>query len=510
MKNDGLFIPQDLRQMRSLGLSRRDMEKQLAVYSRGPGYLRLERPCSPGDGIRVVTSAQRKKLIQYYDAEVARCKILKFVPASGAASRMFASWFTASEKGSFGEIGLDRSFFADLKKMPFYSLLDKDDKARPMFKQKNVKAVLEYMLLSKGLQFGWLPKALIPFHAYRNGEVRTALEEHLEEAAGITVKDGGICRLHFTISTEHAKAVKALLKSVIPRYEKHYLVRFKIGLSVQSPTTNMLAVDENNMPFRDDLGRLVFRPGGHGALLGNLQALDADIIFVKNIDNITPDALQKKILPYKKMLGGLALQLRQSIFTILRRLDEEQLTSEDIEAMAVFCKSELQVSLPKGFATLSLKEKKQQIFLLLNRPLRICGMVRNVGEPGGGPFWVQEKDKSQTLQIVELAHVDQRKPSQVDIWSRASHFNPVDMVCCTKNHRGEKFNLDDYVNQSAYLISKKTEKGRHIKAQEMPGLWNGGMAYWNTVFVELPLMVFNPVKTVYDLLRPQHTCGKRR
>ncbi len=495
--------------MRSLGLSRQDMEKQLAVYSSGPRYLRLERPCSPGDGIRVVTSAQRKKLVQYYDAEADRYKILKFVPASGAASRMFAAWFTASEKGSFGDTGRDRSFFTDLRKMPFYSLLEKEDKVRLMLRQKDVKALLEHILLSRGLQFGWLPKALIPFHAYRNGEVRTALEEHLEEAASITVKDGGICRLHFTISTEHAKAVKALLKLVIPRYEKHYHVRFKIDLSVQSPTTNMVAADENNMPFRDENGRLVFRPGGHGALLGNLQSLDADIIFVKNIDNIAPDTLQKKILPYKKMLGGLALQLRQSIFTILRHLEEDPFTSQDIEAMAVFCKSELKASLPKGFSKLSLQEKKQQIFLILNRPLRICGMVRNVGEPGGGPFWVQEHDKSQTLQIVESAHVDQRKPSQMNIWSRASHFNPVDMVCCTKNHRGEKFNLDDYVNQSAYLISKKTEKGRHIKAQEMPGLWNGGMAYWNTVFVELPLMVFNPVKTVYDLLRPQHRGGKR-
>jgi len=194
----------------------------------------------------------------------------------------------------------------------------------------------------------------------------------------------------------------------------------------------------------------------------------------------------------------------------LRRLEKDQLSTRELQVITDFCRAEFKVSLPKGFSMLPPKERMQWLFFRLNRPLRICGMVRNVGEPGGGPFWVQEKDKSQTLQIVELAHVDQRKPSQVDIWSRASHFNPVDMVCCTKNHRGEKFNLDDYVNQSAYLISKKTEKGRHIKAQEMPGLWNGGMAYWNTVFVELPLMVFNPVKTVYDLLRPQHTCGKRR
>jgi len=244
-------------------------------------------------------------------------------------------------------------------------------------------------------------------------------------------------------------------------------------------------------------------------LLKNLQELNADLIFVKNIDNIAPDALQKKILPYKKMLGGLALQLRQSVFAMLRRLEKDQLSDRELQVMAEFCRSEFQMSILQGFARLSQQEKKQRINLHLNRPLRVCGMVRNVGEPGGGPFWVLEKDKSQTLQIVESAHVDHSKATQADIWSRASYFNPVDMVCCTKNYLGEKFDLDDYVNQDAYLISPKTEKGHHLKAQEMPGLWNGGMAYWNTVFVELPLVVFNPVKTVYDLLRREHRCGSR-
>ena len=319
---------------------------------------------------------------------------------------------------------------------------------------------------------------------------------------------GGICRLHLTISAEHAKAVKILLRSIVPKCEKRYGVQFKIDLSEQSPTTNIVAVDKNDQPFRDDHGCLVFRPGGHGALLKNLQELDADLIFVKNIDNIAPDALQKKILPYKKILGGLALQLRESIFTTLRQLEKDQPTSQEITAMAVFCESELSMIFPRNFPNKTLLEKKKMIFELLNRPLRVCGMVKNVGEPGGGPFWVQEKDKSRTLQIVESAHVNHSKASQADIWSRASYFNPVDMVCCTKNYLGEKFDLADYVNQDAYLISPKTEKGRKLKAQEMPGLWNGGMAYWSTVFVELPLMVFNPVKTVYDLLRPQHRGGK--
>jgi hypothetical protein len=505
------FTKKDIEQIKALGLTTSDVNKQMAIYQRGSTFLKLLRPCIPGDGIRSFSAVERNRLIKRYDAEATKHSMLKFVPASGAASRMFDAWFAAAQHGSFGNTGLDRSFFADLRKMPFYPMLEKDDAVRLILKKRDVKAVLDHILLSTGLhQFGWLPKALIPFHAYRSGEVRTALEEHLVEAASFNASDGGICRLHFTISAEHAKAVKDLLGQIIPQYEKRCHIRFKIDLSEQSQATNIVAADEENLPFRDDDGHLVFRPGGHGALLKNLQALDADLIFVKNIDNIAPDALQKKILPYKKMLGGLALQLRQSVFTMLRHLEKDQIDSREIEAMSVFCQSELNRIMPKNFSNKTLSGKKKTIFELLNRPLRVCGMVHNEGEPGGGPFWVQEKDQSQTLQIVESAHVDHNRASQADIWSRASYFNPVDMVCCTKNYLGEKFGLADYVNQDAYLISPKTERGRKLKAQEMPGLWNGGMAYWNTVFVELPLMVFNPVKTVYDLLRPQHRGGNSK
>ena len=508
MKVKYSFTKKDIEQIKALGLTPSDVNRQLETYRRGTSFLKLIRPCSPGDGIRSFSPVERNGLIKRYDAEAAQYNILKFVPASGAASRMFAEWFAAAQQGSFGNAELDRSFFTDLKKMPFFPLLEKDDTARLMVKKKNVKAALDYILLPTGLHFGWLPKALTPFHVYRDGEIRTALAEHLGEAASVMTSNRGVCRLHLTISAEHVKDVKALLRRVIPQYEKRCHLRFKIDLSVQSPATNIVAADEKNLPFRDEDGHLVFRPGGHGALLKNLQALDADFIFVKNIDNIAQDALQKKILPYKKMLGGLALQLQQSVFTMLHRLEKDQITSPEIGAMAVFCQSELNRDLPKNFPKRTISSKKKVVFELLNRPLRVCGMVRNIGEPGGGPFWVEEKGKAQTLQIVESAHVDHNRASQEAIWSRASYFNPVDMVCCTKNYLGEKFDLAGYVNQDTYLISPKTEKGRKLKAQEMPGLWNGGMAYWNTVFVELPLMVFNPVKTVYDLLRPQHRGGK--
>jgi len=502
------FNRKDIEQMKALGLKPSDVLGQLEAYCRGSRFIELIRPCNPGDGIRSFTAAERRHFITIYDREAQKHRILKFVPASGAASRMFASWFAAAEQGSFGSEALDRSFFADLNRMPFVSKLRKDRRIRLLMSEKKVRPVLDHILLSAGLRFGWLPKALIPFHAYPDGEVRTALEEHLEEAADFIGDGAGVCRLHLTISEEHARAVKLLLKSRLPDYEKRLNVRLDIGLSLQSPATAILAVDENNLPFRDNDGRLVFRPGGHGALLQNLQALDADLIYIKNIDNIAPVARQKKILPYKKMLGGLALELRHRVFTILDLLKEGRPGAGDLRSMADFCRSEFNTTLPRGFSKWAPGEKREWIFQRLNRPLRICGVVRNEGEPGGGPFWVRESDQSSTLQIIESFQVDRRLKRQADIWSRASYFNPVDMVCCTKNYLGEKFDLADFVNRDAYSISPKTEKGRRLKAQELPGLWNGGMAYWNTVFVELPLAVFNPVKSINDLLRPEHRAGK--
>lgn len=505
MKKAYSFTRKDVEQIKVLGLTPAKVHRQLANYRQGPTYLQLIRPCAPDDGIRSFSTPERNHLVKIYDDQAAKHRIQKFIPASGAASRMFADWYTAAGTGSFGDVARDRSFFDDLRKMPFFPAMKKNDRVRLLIRKRDIRGVLNYIFLSTGLHFDGLPKALIPFHAYPGGDVRTALEEHLGEAAGFMGQADGICRLHFTISPEHSRAVKDLLRSSLPRFEKRFGIRFKVDLSLQSRTTNMIAVGENDLPSRDGDGHLIFRPGGHGALLKNLQALDADLIFIKNIDNIVPEPLQKKILPYKKVLGGLILHLRQSVFALLRHLEKNQPSTRELQAITDFCRNEFNMSLPRGFDRLPRKEKKERIFAGLNRPMRVCGVVRNEGEPGGGPFWVLEKDKTRTLQIVESGHVNQRKASQVDIWSRASYFNPVDIVCCTKNYRGEKFELADYVNEDAYLISSKTEKGRKLKVQEMPGLWNGGMAYWNTVFVELPLAVFNPVKTVYDLLRPQHS-----
>ena len=505
MKKLNLFNQDDLRRIKKSGLTPCDIEKQMELYRHGPNYLKLNRPCVIDDGILSIKKSAMDELIKLYDREEGKFRLLKFVPASGAASRMFAEWFSALESGGFGTPALNQSFLHNFKKYPFYSLIKQNKRASEFIEQKNVEGLLNYVLSAKGLNFGWLPKALIPFHLYSEGEARTALEEHLFEAAQYVRGAGDVCHLHFTISREHKKDVAEKIKAVKSKYENLCRIKYKISLSVQSPSTNMLAVDENNLPLRDASGNLIFRPGGHGSLLKNLKNLDADFIFIKNIDNIVPEKLSRKILSYKKMLGGLTRQIQREIFAILRQLENDESESkQQIEKIRDYCSRRLNIVFPRSMSRQSLKIQKQIIFSSLNRPLRVCAMVRNEGEPGGAPFWVDERDGSQTLQIVESGQVDKSSPKQKSVWSTAQYFNPVDMVCCTKNYRGKKFNLDSYVNPDSYLITMKNEKGRSFKALESPGLWNGGMAYWNTVFVELPLIIFNPVKTVNDLLRPEH------
>jgi hypothetical protein len=502
-KNNAIFTPKDIRQIEHLGLDVAAVRKQLSLYQKGPKYLKLKRPCTVYDGILSITPARREKLISYFEKESVKYKLMKFVPASGAASRMFAEWFSARDQGGLGSAGLDHTFIRNLKKYPFYSLIQKDKQALEFIGQKKVENLLDYILSPRGLNYGWLPKALIPFHLYRKGEARTALEEHLYEGAQCVRGKGDICHIHFTISPEHKKNVLKRISEVKSHYENLGRIKYKISSSVQSSSTNMLAVDENNLPLRDSEGKLIFRPGGHGSLLNNLQNLDADFIFVKNIDNIAPERMLRKILPCKKMLGGLAFEIQQKMFSFLRQMENKKIDLSQIEKIKDYC-SKIYIVFPRGMSRKSLNVQRQIIFSLLNRPLRICAMVKNEGEPGGGPFWVEERNGNQTLQIIESGHVDKKNSKQMAIWASAGYFNPVDMVCCTKNYRGEKFNLARYVNSDAYLISLKNEKGRSLKALESPGLWNGSMAYWNTVFVELPIISFNPVKTVNDLLRPEH------
>ncbi|MBN1473756.1 MAG: DUF4301 family protein [Syntrophaceae bacterium] len=487
--------------MRELKIASRLVHKQILLYFNKTKTLSLNRECKVRDGIYKITVFQKKKIIQYYEQSQNNNKIVKFVPASGAASRMFAHWHNLAKRKEPVTLSEKNAFLRDLKKMPFYPLIKKDERAKQLIIHRNIKELLNLMLSEEGFNLTDKPKALILFHRYSDINVRTALEEHLYEA-GSYCKN--VCRVHFTISPEHRKSINEKINEVIKQYEKKRNIKYKIDLSYQSSATNIIAVDYDNKPLRDKDGKLIFRPGGHGALLENLNKLEADLIFIKNIDNIVPEILCDKIIPYKKMLGGLALQTRDQIFDILRRMEVEKIDKEQIELITQYCKEKINIVFPPEFYISKLQKRKKIIFSLLNRPLRVCAMVRNTGEPGGGPFWVEENNKTQTLQIVEYAHVNKKKASQMKIWSQSVYFNPVDIACCIKNYQGKIFDLKKYVNKDTYLITSKTEKGRTIKVQEMPGLWNGSMHYWNTIFVEFPLITFNPVKTVYDLLRPQH------
>jgi len=509
-RNKKLFTAEDIRRMKIMGLAPADLEKQLAIFRRGSVFLRLSRPCSAGDGIWPYEKLDKKKMIAFFEQASAQYRIMKFVPASGAASRMFAEWFRALENHADLSSDYVESFFRNLKKYPFYPDIRQDRRALRFIARKDLRSLLSFILSESASGFGAKPKALIPFHRYSARESRTALEEHLAEAAFYLRDRRGVCRVHFTVSPEHQASVEEKIKDVASRYEKRFGVQLSVSTSLQSPSTNTLAVDEFNLPLRDAEGNLVFRPGGHGTLLKNLQEIEADFIFIKNIDNVVPERILRKILPSKKILGGLAIRVRQQMVSFLNQLEQKNVTSAQLDEMTAYCSKMLNMVFPRRFAGSSSARKKEILFSLLNRPLRVCAVVRNQGEPGGAPFWVDETDGRRTPQIVEGAQVDKNDRRQWTLWHRAEYFNPVDMVCCTKDYRGKNFHLMDFVNHNAYLITQKSEKGILVRALEYPGLWNGGMACWNTVFVEMPLMIFNPVKTADDLLRPQHSQFKKK
>ena len=504
----GLFSPADYAQIGREGLSDEEVQAQLDLFRQGIPFLSLNRPCRVRDGIESIDAHQRASLVALHEEAAASGRFIKFVPASGAASRMFMEWYRflgqedrLSESEAEGLMASLRhyAFYEDLKKGPLAG------PAPPSLPDQLLK-VLRFVLDEGGLGYGWLPKALIKFHQYPDGG-RTAIEEHLVEAA-LYVKDGKRnCRLHVTVSDNHRSLVAELLARVRPAYERLHDVVYEIGISVQGSATNTLAVDLENRPFRLDDGRLCFRPGGHGALLENLNALDAEIVFVKNIDNIVPDRLKAATVLYKKILGGLLVSVQREIFGHLQRLEKGKVDEGDLTAIAAFCRERLHTVFPAAFAAMPANERASFLFQRLNRPLRVCGMVKNEGEPGGGPFWVNEGDGSQSLQIVEAFQVDPASPEQKSLWESASHFNPVDLVCGIRDFRGEKFDLHRYVNPRAAAITRKTERGRDLKALEHPGLWNGAMAGWNTLFVKVPIETFNPVKTIDDLLRPTHQPG---
>jgi Domain of unknown function (DUF4301) len=435
------------------------------------------------------------------------------VPASGAASRMFKALFEF--KDAFQHAQADEqlaknkaltAFFKDLRKFAFYQNLEESMAAKGLnlsqaLADKKYDLVLANLLEDSGLGYGNLPKGLLQFHSYESF-TRTPAEEHLVEGANYAKDAQGKVLLHFTVSPEHRSRFDELMAKVKNRYEKEYGVSYEIGFSEQKLSTDTIAVGLDNQPFRNKDGSLLFRPAGHGALLENLNELDADIIFVKNIDNVVPDRLKATTYTYKKAIAGLLLDYQQRIFAYLDQLDKGEANDQLLDEIASFLEKELCVKTDQSFASKDLKIS--YLRGKLNRPIRVCGMVKNEGEPGGGPFWAKNSDGSMSLQIAESAQIDMDNAAQKAIAASATHFNPVDLVCATKDYKGRKFDLLQFRDPMTGFISEKSKDGKTLKALELPGLWNGAMADWNTLFMEVPIETFNPVKTVNDLLRDQH------
>ena len=472
---------QDLKQIAAHGLTLEAVERQIENFRKGFPSLQVVSAASPSDGIVVLTTEQAAQYAAQYEGRDASVTVAKFVPASGAATRMFKELFEFVNEDKRGK-GID-TLLQNIEKFAFYPELKQvvEDFA-------DEKAVVS-AIIKQGLGYGSLPKGLVTFHAYENG-ARKAVEEHLVEGA-LYGAANGVVRLHFTVSPEHEDAFRALLAERTAKYEALFGVKYDISFSQQKSSTDTIAVNPDNTPFRTDSGELLFRPAGHGALLENLNDIDASIIFVKNIDNVTTDALRADTVLYKKALAGLLLELQSETFAQLAALKSG---AADLAAVADFVQSKLCVKLPENYDA-ALLEK------LLSRPIRVCGMVRNEGEPGGGPFWVANADGTQTLQIAESSQI---ATEDMHLMKDATHFNPVDLVCGVYAADGTKYNLLDYTDPATGFISSKSSGGRDLRAQELPGLWNGAMADWNTIFVDVPISTFSPVKVVQDLLRPQH------
>ncbi len=478
------------------------MDRFIENFKKGFPFLKVVAPATPGKGIVVMNDARIEEAIKAYEGFSG--KVVKFVPASGAASRMFKDLFEGRDLlASGGTLAADskaRKFIDNIRKFAFFREAD--------FAGLSDLELLNYVIATgasaaggEGLDYGNRPKGQVLFHSYTGSEeeVRTAFEEHLVEGAQYARGAYGCVHIHFTVTPSHQVGFEKILRDNVAKYEARYGCRYCVSFSVQDPATDIIAVNEDNTPFLKADGTPLYRPGGHGALLKNLDAIEGDIIFLKNIDNVVHQRFLDETIRWKKAIAGKLVLLRDRIWGYLRALD----AGADAALLAEirgFLASEFCVEvadMPQAELAAALREK-------LNRPIRICGMVRNEGEPGGGPFIISEKDGSTSLQILEGAQLDSKDPRTADLLAAATHFNPVDVVCSTVDYKGQKFDLEKFVDPETGFISSKSYEGRNLKAQELPGLWNGSMSRWNTLFVEVPLITFNPVKTVLDLLRKEH------
>jgi Domain of unknown function (DUF4301) len=506
------FTDQDLRQLAAQGLSLEEARRQMELLRHPPPPTRVLRPCSPGDGIRQLDDNGQQAMLASWAKAAEAGRVAKFVPASGAASRMFKGLLAALDGKPSPEAD---TFFAELQRFPFLDDLAAALGSRGLDlgqlredgRAEDRQAILRGLLTPEGLDYAELPKGLIPFHRYANGEVRTPFEEHLADATFSTRDRDGVCRLHFTVPPGDEARFRDLLAQAAPDLEKRYGVRFEVSFSFQSPATDTLAADPEGNPFRDDDGTLLFRPGGHGALLQNLhdQAREgADLVLIRNIDNVLPEPRKPRTERWRQILIGQLAEVQSQVHHHLQKLEAPDPSPEVIEEARTFTVDQLHAPLPRHFETAEPAEKARLLRDRLDRPLRVCGIIRNLGEPGGGPFWVEGQDGQISLQIVETAQIAKNDPDQQARLAASTHFNPTDLACALRDRHNQPYDLPRYVDPATAFVAAKSHEGRPLTALERPGLWNGSMAGWNTLFLEMADETFAPVKTVIDLLRPEH------
>ena len=509
------FTSLDFAQIQEHGILLQNIQNQLDFFKNGIAKTVLVEPATVSNGILKLSENDFQQKADFFDANKSNFKLVKFVPASGAASRMFKflseflNDFDVENESINAYVNRKKDselsiFIVGLEKFPFFK--EVDAKLKEIFPDfdnlesdyKNFNFI-KMLLSSEHFDFANKPKAILPFHKYST-HVATPIEEHLYECAYYSSSNGS-SNLHFTVSETHQKDFENIINAIKGEIEKETDTKINISFSYQNKKTDAISVDFSNRPFRDASGKLTFRPGGHGALIENLNNLDADIIFIKNIDNVIQNHKEINIL-YKKVLAGILIELQQQIFNYLNDIEKNE--EVDLSEIIAFAKKSLNIKFPDGFSKYTLENKISYVQNILDRPIRICGMVKNEGDTGGGPFWVRDSKGTVSLQIVETSQIDLANADQARILANATHFNPVDLVCGLRNHRNQKFDLAQFVDHNSGFIVEKNKDGAPLKGYELPGLWNGAMAKWITVFVEVPLITFNPVKTVNDLLKPAH------
>ena len=504
-----MLTQQDLKQLAQKGISEQQIETQLGQFKTGFPFLKLEAAAAIGHGIVAPTSDEGRKYVDAWQRyKAAGKRVVKFVPASGAASRMFKDMFAFVDADyDKPTTDFEKKYFDNIEKFAFYNELDavcqknNGKGIKALIQEGNFKAVAANMLKAEGLNYGQLPKGLLLFHNYPEGP-RTPMEEHLVEGA-LYAASNGEAHVHFTVSHEHMELFKQKVAQKADLYAKKYGIAYDITFSEQKPSTDTVAANPDGTLFRNSDGSLLFRPGGHGALIENLNEIEADVIFVKNIDNVVPDRLKGDTVLWKQIIAGVLITLQKKAFEYLELLDTGKYTHEQIEEMIRFVQNDLCC---RKADIKELEDADLVIYLRkkLNRPMRVCGVVKNVGEPGGGPFLTYNQDGTVSLQILESSQIDKSNKEYMEMFTKGTHFNPVDLVCAVKDYKGNAFDLPKFVDPTTGFISQKSKSGKELQALELPGLWNGAMSDWSTIFVEVPLSTFNPVKTVNDLLREQH------